>query len=97
MKTIYIPNPIDTSDIKLHDDLIELTELLAKNTHEIWAKQRIEEGWRYGKERNDERKEHPGLVLYEELTESEKEYDRNTAMETLKVIVELGFEIKKTY
>ncbi len=91
----YIPNPIDTSQVVLNEKLLELTELLAKNTHEVWAKQRISEGWQYGKERNDEQKKHPCLVPYEELPEAEKEYDRNTAMETLKVIRMLGFEIVK--
>jgi len=91
----YIPQPLDTSHVELSTDLLELTELLAKNTHEVWAKQRLAEGWKYGATRNDERKEHPCLVAYEDLPESEKEYDRNTAMETLKVIIKLKFNIKK--
>jgi len=95
METSYTPKPLDTRAIKLSADLLELTELLAKNTHDIWAKQRFSEGWKYGLERNDKRKEHPDLVPYEDLSESEKEYDRNTAMETLKVIIKLGFKIEK--
>ncbi|MCL2649937.1 MAG: RyR domain-containing protein [Candidatus Azobacteroides sp.] len=95
MKTNYTPQPLDTSHVELSADLLELTELLAKNTHDIWAQQRIAEGWKYGAERNDERKEHPCLVSYEDLPESEKEYDRNTAMETLRVIGLLGFRIEK--
>jgi hypothetical protein len=74
---------------------MEIAELLAKNTHEVWAAARIAEGWKYGVERNDERKEHPCLIPYKELPENEKEYDRNTALETLRLIEELGFEIKK--
>ena len=94
MKT-YIPKPIDTTKIVLSKDLLALTELLAKNTHEVWAKQRLAEGWKYGTELNDTEKLHPCLVHYEDLPESEKEYDRNTAMETLKVIVKLNFKIEK--
>ncbi|MDR0630612.1 MAG: hypothetical protein LBF70_01070 [Holosporales bacterium] len=90
----YIPKSIDTSEVKLSADLLELTELLARNTHEVWATQRIAEGWKYGTERNDIEKLHPCLVSYDDLSENEKEYDRNTAMETLKVIQKLGFEIK---
>ncbi|HEY9403927.1 MAG TPA: TRAFs-binding domain-containing protein [Pyrinomonadaceae bacterium] len=90
----YKPRPIDTSQITLSEDVLELTELLAKNTHENWARQRLSEHWRYGAERNDERREHPGLVSYEELTEVEKQYDRNTALETLKTIVSLGYRIE---
>jgi len=95
METNYIPKPLDTSRIELPADLLQLTELLAKNTHEVWAAQRLTEGWKYGVTRNDERKEHPCLVAYEDLPESEKEYDRSTAMETLKVIGLLGFRIEK--
>jgi len=95
MKILYNPQLLDTSNIKLSSDLLELTELLAKNTHDIWAVQRIAEGWKYGTTRNDKRKEHPCLVPYEDLPESEKEYDRNTAIETLKVIKKLGFNIER--
>jgi len=91
----YTPNPLNTNGIELSADLLELTELLAKNTHEVWAQQRIADGWQYGEMRDDERKLHPCLVPYEELPESEKEYDRNTAMETLKVIELLGYKINK--
>ena len=91
----YIPQPIDTSEVKLSTDLLELTELLARNTHEVWATQRIAEGWKYGAERSDTKKMHPCLVAYDNLPENEKEYDRNTAMETLKVIQILGFEINR--
>jgi hypothetical protein len=91
----YTPNPLNTSKIELFSDLLELTELLARNTHEVWAQQRLAEGWKYGAERNDGQKEHPCLVAYEDLPENEKEYDRNTAMETLKVIKSLGFRIEK--
>ena len=92
----YQPVPIDTSAVSLTEEICELTELLAANTHEVWARQRLSEGWRFGPERNDTRREHPGLVPYEQLAESEKEYDRQTALETLKVILSLGYRIEKT-
>ena len=95
MKQQYIPKPLDTSSVQLSAELLELTDLLAKNTHEVWSSQRLAEGWKYGKERDDERKEYPCLAPCEELPESEKEYYRNTAIETLKLIVRLGFEIEK--
>ena len=95
MKTKYNPQPLDTSKVNLSAELLEVTELLAKNTHEVWAAKRLANGWKQGVERSDERKEHPCLVPYEELSESEKEYDRITAMETLKVIELLGFRIEK--
>ena len=96
MKTIqYTPHPLDTSDVKLSQELEVLVEQMAKNVHEVWAQTRIAQGWQYGAERNDALKHHPCLVPYEELPDSEKEYDRNTSMETLKLILKLGFEIDK--
>lgn len=91
----YRPKPIDTSDVNLTEDILKLTKLLAKNAHDIWAKQRLAEGWKYGPRRDDSKKEHPCLVPYEELPESEKQYDRNAAMETLKAIIALGYRIEK--
>ena len=90
----YIPHPIDTSDIQLPAALEPLVEQMAKNVHELWAETRMRQGWSYGAERNDVLKHHPCLVPYEELPEEEKEYDRNTSIETLKLIQKLGFEIK---
>ena len=91
----YIPQPIDTSEIELPKELSSLVEAMAKNVHEVWAQNRINEGWKYGDERNDELKQHPCLVPYEELPEVEKEYDRNTALETLKLIISIGFKIER--
>ena len=91
----YKPAPRDTSGVVLPRSIEALTELLARNTHENWARQRIADGWRYGPERDDERKEHPNLVPYEELSEADKEYDRSTAMETIKTILVLGYRIEK--
>jgi ryanodine receptor 2 len=91
----YIPKPIDTSMIVLPEELMRLTERLAENAHDIWAKQRMAEGWTYGAERDDTLKKHPDLVPYGKLPESEKEYDRKAAMETLKAIVALGYNIER--
>lgn len=95
MNTNYKPQPIDTSDVELPSELNELVEKLARNVHDVWAKSRIDEGWRYGEQRNDNEKLHPCLVDYDNLPETEKEYDRNTAIGTLKLISKLGFKISR--
>lgn len=95
VKKDYIPQPIDTSDIKLPDDLEQLVEQMSKNVHDVWAETRIQQGWTYGEQRNDELKTHPCLVPYKELPESEKVYDRNSSIGTLKLIMKLGFKISK--
>ena len=91
----YTPRPIDTDKIRLEPGLMELAERLAENAHDIWAKERISQGWTYGPSRRDDTKEHPCLVPYGELPESEKVYDRNTALETLKAVCALGYTISK--
>lgn len=91
----YIPQPIDTTDVKLPEDLESLVEQMSKNVHEIWAETRISQGWTFGEKRNDDLKTHPCLVPYEELPEEEKAYDRNTSIGTLKLIMKLGFRICK--
>lgn len=92
---MYKPKPIDTSSVRLPDELLGLTEKIAENVHDIWAQGRIADGWTYGEKRDDSKKTTPCLVPYSELSESEKEYDRNTAIETLKLIVALGYKIDK--
>lgn len=95
MKVTYIPQPISTEDVELSKDILKLSEQIAENVHEVWAASRMSEGWTYGKERNDALKQHPCLIPYDELPETEKDYDRNTAMQTLKLIQKLGYTIKK--
>lgn len=91
----YIPQPIETIDVWLPIELGKLIEQMAKNVHEVWAESRISQGWVYGEQRDDEKKTHPCLVPYEELPEEEKEYDRNTAISTLKFIMKMGYKIIK--
>jgi ryanodine receptor 2 len=93
---VYTPRPINTSEITLPAALLELTERLAEHTHDIWAQRRIAEGWTWGPARDDAAKKHPCLVPYAELPDSEKEYDRSTALQSLKAIVALGYHIEKT-
>jgi hypothetical protein len=90
----FQPRPIDTSGVALPAELLALTELLARHTHDTWARQRLAEGWRYGPRRDEARREHPGLVPYDELPESEQEYDRATALEALRAVVALGYRIE---
>ena len=94
-KQMYTPQPIDTNDVVLPAELEELVEEMSKNVHEVWAETRIKQGWTYGEQRNDELKTHPCLVPYEDLPEEEKEYDRNTSIGTLKLIMKLGFNISQ--
>lgn len=91
----YEPKPLDTSSIELPASLQALLERLAENAHDVWAATRIQQGWTFGPSRNDDARKHPCLVPYDQLPESEKEYDRKTAGETLKAILKLGYRIEE--
>ena len=91
----YVPCPIELSDIPLSDDLIELREAIAENAHDVWALNRMKEGWTYGEVRDDKNKRHPDLVPYNLLPESEKEYDREMAMNTIRLVRKLGWDLLK--
>lgn len=92
---MYNPKPIDTSGVILSDELLDLTEELAENVHDIWAQGRISEGWSYGCERDLANKKDPRLVPYDDLPYSEKAYDRKTALETMKILLKKGYIISK--
>ena len=92
----YTPTPVDTSNIQLPEELMALAEAISKNVHEVWAQNRMNEGWTYGPVRDDEKRQTPCLVPYDQLPEEEKAYDRDTAFGTLKFIVAQGFKIEKT-
>ena len=87
--------PIDTSAIALSDELERLIPLLARNTHDVWQRQRQADGWSYGPQRDDDEKRHPGMVSYEALSQSEREYDTAVATEVLKVLLALGYRVEK--
>jgi ryanodine receptor 2 len=91
----YQPLPIDTSATRLSDDLKQLSEALAANAHDVWAAQRLREGWQYGPVRDDGLLQHPCLVPYDQLPEAEKVYDRKLVAETLRAILVLGYEIRR--
>ena len=91
----YEPEPINIDDIDLSDDLIELREAIAENLHEVWAITRMKEGWTYGPVRDDAKKQHPDIIPYCALPDSEREYDRLMAWNTLKLVKKLGFSVKK--
>lgn len=94
-KQNYIPSPIDVDDVVFPAELESLREAIAENTHEVWAAGRIKEGWTYGPERDDKLKKHPDLIPYSELTEGEKQYDRDTAENAIKLVIKLGFDLVK--
>lgn len=90
---MYRPRPIDTSAVKLDAHTEALIENLARNVHEVWAAKRFADGWTCGPQRDDARKEHPCLIPYEQLPDSEKTYDREIVTHTIKALLALGYRI----
>lgn len=90
----YHPEPVDLSAIELPPQLVALGETIAEHIHDTWAARRLAEGWRYGPARDDRRREHPCLVPYDALSESEKAYDRATSINTLRAILAFGFRLE---
>ena len=91
----YEPHPLNLEDIALTDDLTELQEAIAENAHEVWAAARKADGWTYGPVRNDAIKQHPDMLPYSALPDSEKEYDRLMAFNTIKLVKKLGWTMVK--
>lgn len=93
----YIPHPIDLSGVSIDEDLMELKEAMAENSHEVWAQRRADDGWTYGRERDDQAKRHPDMLPYADLPESEKDYNRDNAIKTILLVKKLGFDIRRRY
>ena len=91
----YIPKPIDLSDVQLSDELNELREAIAENAHDVWAVERQAQGWTYGPQRDDNKKQTPCMVAYSQLPDSEKKFDRDMAINTLKLVRKLGYDLIK--
>lgn len=92
---MYVPKPEDTSNVVLSKEILDISEIIAKNTHENWAKNKLDDGWIYGKVLDEDKRTHPCLVEYEKLSEEDKDYDRTTAIETIKLLVKMGYKITK--
>lgn len=88
----YRPKPVDTSSVEL-GQLEHLADMLAQNCHDMWAMERLKQGWQYGQERDDAKKFHPNLVPYHLLSWDEQQYDHRSSMETLKTIVFMNYSI----
>lgn len=92
----YNPEPIPTEHIALSDEILELVELLAENAHDIWAAERLRDGWTYGPERDDQARRHPCLLPYSQLPERERDYDRAMVTGSVRAILAFGFTITRT-
>ncbi|XP_029984596.1 ryanodine receptor 3 [Sphaeramia orbicularis] len=89
----YIPTPVDTSQVVLPPHLDNVRDKLAENIHELWGMNKIELGWTYGKVRDDNKRQHPCLVDFAKLPETERNYNLQMSSETLKTLLALGCHV----
>ncbi|KAM9788020.1 ryanodine receptor 3-like isoform 7-T7 [Syngnathus typhle] len=89
----FIPTPVETSQIVMPPHLEKVRDKLAENIHELWGMNKIELGWSYGKIRDDNKRQHPCLVDFSKLPETEKNYNLQTSTETLKTLLALGCRV----
>ncbi|XP_067335770.1 ryanodine receptor 3-like isoform X19 [Channa argus] len=89
----FIPTPVETSQIVMPLHLEKVRDKLAENIHELWGMNKIELGWSYGKIRDDNKRQHPCLVDFSKLPETEKNYNLQMSTETLKTLLALGCRV----
>uniref|UniRef100_H3CF57 Ryanodine receptor 3 n=1 Tax=Tetraodon nigroviridis TaxID=99883 RepID=H3CF57_TETNG len=89
----FIPTPVDTSQVVLPPHLDDVRNKLAENIHELWGMNKIELGWTYGKIRDDNKRQHPCLVDFSKLPETERNYNLQMSSETLKTLLALGCHV----
>ncbi|XP_055904499.1 ryanodine receptor isoform X10 [Eupeodes corollae] len=87
----YKPAPLDLSAVTLTPKLEELVDQLAENTHNLWAKERIQQGWTYGLNEDSENHRSPHLVPYSKVDEAIKKANRDTASETVRTLLVYGY------
>ncbi|XP_072301849.1 ryanodine receptor 3 isoform X1 [Eucyclogobius newberryi] len=92
----FIPMPVDTTQVVLPPLLDNVRDKLAENIHELWAMNKIELGWMYGKVRDDNKRQHPCLVDFLKLPETERNYNLQMSSETLKTLLALGCHVAQT-
>ena len=86
----YNPQPLNVDLSTVPEQLVEK---VARNVHDQWACERVRQGWVWGVSRDDDKKEHPGIVPYDMLTDDEREVDRVTVRTVISSLLALGVKI----
>ncbi|KAM6956587.1 ryanodine receptor 2-like [Aplochiton taeniatus] len=90
---VFRPAPVDTSKVLLPPQLEHLRERLAENLHELWAMDRIDQGWTHGAVKEEVKKHDPCLVEFSRLPEQEKNRSLQLSQDTLRTLLALGFHV----
>ena len=71
----------------------ETLERLAEASHIVWMEGKIRDGWKYGQVTDKERKIHNCLLPYNQLSELDKESDRDLVRGIPKILAAAGYKI----
>jgi hypothetical protein len=71
----------------------EEVEPLAIKEHDRWMQEKLDQGWTYGTVKDEVQRTHPSLVPWEELTEEDKDRDRDPVRDVPRMLAEAGFRI----
>ncbi|XP_064920314.1 ryanodine receptor 3 isoform X8 [Columba livia] len=94
MSNGYKPAPLDLSEVKLLPSQEFLVDKLAENAHNVWAKDRIKQGWTYGIQQDLKNKRNPRLVPYALLDERTKKSNRDSLREAVRTFAGYGYSVE---
>ncbi|XP_016377141.1 ryanodine receptor 2 [Sinocyclocheilus rhinocerous] len=90
----YKPAPMDLIHIKLASTQEAMVDKLAENAHNVWARDRIRQGWTYGVQQDIKSKRNPRLVPYVLLDERTKKSNKDSLREAVRTLLGYGFNLE---
>ncbi|XP_030630748.1 ryanodine receptor 2 [Chanos chanos] len=90
----YKPAPMDLSHIKLASTQEAMVDKLAENAHNVWARDRIRQGWTYGIQQDVKNKRNPRLVPYALLDERTKKSNKDSLREAVRTLLGYGYNLE---
>nr|XP_042717007.1 LOW QUALITY PROTEIN: ryanodine receptor 1 [Chrysemys picta bellii] len=94
MSNGYKPAPLDLAHVKLTPAQNTLVDKLAENGHNVWARDRVSQGWTYSIVQDIKNKRNPRLVPYNLLDERTKKTNRNSLCEAVRTLIGYGYNIE---
>ncbi|XP_019717005.1 ryanodine receptor 1b isoform X5 [Hippocampus comes] len=94
MSNGYKPAPLDLSHVKLTPNQNQLVEKLAENGHNVWARDRVRQGWTYSIVQDILNKRNPRLVPYNLLDERTKKTNRDSVNNAVRTLIGYGYNIE---
>ncbi|CAN0250954.1 unnamed protein product [Lampetra fluviatilis] len=94
MESGYKPAPFDLNHVKLTAGQEAMVDKLAENAHNVWARDRIRQGWTYGIQQDIKNKRNPRLIPYALLDERTKKSNKDSLREAVRTLIGCGYVIE---